>query len=253
MKALEKKGVHDMEPLSKRGGNDSGKSIRDTCVVELLTKNPIGLDDLGSKKTKRFLSELSEKIGIEPVLDPQTHLSELYGFSGWIPGKKEGDAAAIHTYIWDDRSPSFVSVDVSFPEIISDETHRIIKAFTADFFDADEVVMKSTSEDFSWRELEESIYRQRLSLVSLLKEEVSDQEVSDMLKDLCSLLKMKQLGNPFVLEGNAWQHWETSGVLVGRSKDELQVDIYTCKPFEVCDAVEFFENRIGKVVFSQEF
>ena len=90
----------------------------DTLVIELLTETRVGEGEAGSAMLKQFLLEQAEIIAFRERLlaPPQTHLSEKYGYAAWIHGLlPSGDPCTIHVYVWDDRSPSFISIDILIP------------------------------------------------------------------------------------------------------------------------------------------
>lgn len=61
---------------------------------------------IDAAQIKKYLSELSEILGMKTVLNPMTHRSDKYGEAGWIHWETSG----AHFYAWD--NPLFFSVDI---------------------------------------------------------------------------------------------------------------------------------------------
>ena len=81
---------------------------------------------------KTYLNALSEVCGMNALIDPVTHRSDLYGWAGWIHWETSG----AHFYAWDDPL-IFFSADIytckAFDAMATVE-------FTREFFDADQIV-----------------------------------------------------------------------------------------------------------------
>jgi S-adenosylmethionine/arginine decarboxylase-like enzyme len=96
-------------------------------------------------------------------------------------------------------------------------------------------------------DLAPSIFRQRLLIEALCREPVSEQAIRDYLSELSDVCGMTRLIEPVTHRSDqygwaGWIHWETSGAhLYAWDQPELflSVDIYTCKPFDPLDAIEF--------------
>lgn len=89
---------------------------------------------LTADRIKRYLTELSDKIGMITLIQPVTHRSELYGEAAWIHWETSG----AHFYAWDQPKP-FFSVDIyTCKEFKPKEAVK----FTKDYFKATEIVFK---------------------------------------------------------------------------------------------------------------
>lgn len=97
------------------------------------------------------------------------------------------------------------------------------------------------------RNLAPEIYRQRAVIEGYPIAPLKASEIKEYLKKLSDVLKMKTLIEPVTHRSDlygeaAWIHWETSGAhFYAWDVPRLffSVDIYTCKEFDVKDAVEF--------------
>lgn len=234
---------------------------RETYIVELCTNTPLGKDEQGSQKLKRYLEEGAEIFGIPKIADPATHLSEKYGFSGWLPGES---ASAMHAYAWDERKPSFVSVDVvtrPANNLAQAEKLPKFREHAKDYFQAtdSQIVFKTSRDSSEWRDLAPEIIRQRLTLRIKLRELLTAEALSEYFDNLCLKLDMLKISNPLIRAGkqttNAWMHWETSGVVLTQDKQNLEgeIDIYTCKSFSPAEARRFTRESLGEVVEAREF
>jgi S-adenosylmethionine decarboxylase len=102
-------------------------------------------------------------------------------------------------------------------------------------------------------DLAPTIYRQRLIIEGKRKQEITGEDVEKYLTQLCNALKMKKLTDPVTSKSEkygwaGWMHWETSGVHFyawNLPSPFFSVDIYTCKHFEVNDAVSFTKEYFG--------
>ena len=103
---------------------------RQRLVVEGTCLSPI--DD---EQIRKYLSQLSDVCGMNTILEPVTHCSDLYGWAGWIHWETSG----AHFYAWE-RPLIFFSVDIyACKPFDVDE----VKQFTVDFFGADQITAKS--------------------------------------------------------------------------------------------------------------
>ena len=98
---------------------------RQRLVVEGVRETPIAEDEIC-----RYLVELGPLLDMVVLIEPVTHLSELYGWSAWVHWETSG----AHFYAWDD--PVFFSVDIYTCKAF--EPGAAI-AFTAEFFKASSV------------------------------------------------------------------------------------------------------------------
>lgn len=111
------------------------------------------------------------------------------------------------------------------------------------------------------KDLAPMIYRQRLVLEWYPWFVIEDYHIIEYLKRLCEVLQMIQLSEPVCHKSDkfwwaGWMHWETSWVhLYAREQPLLffSVDIYTCKAFEVEEALvltkEYFQ--CADIVFKE--
>ncbi len=74
---------------------------RQRLVIEGHPAHAITAQDI-----ERYLAELSETCDMKTLIKPVTHLSDTYGWAGWIHWETSG----AHFYAWDD--PLFFSVDI---------------------------------------------------------------------------------------------------------------------------------------------
>lgn len=74
---------------------------RQRVTIEGIPEKPISSDDI-----KTYLSELSKVVGMVKLIEPVTHLSPKFGWSGWVHWETSG----AHFYAWDDPV-LFFSVD----------------------------------------------------------------------------------------------------------------------------------------------
>ena len=101
--------------------------FRQRLVIEGTCRWPIVEDQI-----KRYLSKLSDVCGMRVLLEPVTHLSENYGWAGWVHWESSG----AHFYAWD--TPTlFFSVDIYTCKAFDAER---ASEFTRSFFQAPRVV-----------------------------------------------------------------------------------------------------------------
>ncbi|MFG1606933.1 S-adenosylmethionine decarboxylase [Actinoplanes sp. NPDC049265] len=81
-----------------------------------------------------YLRRLSEVTDMITLIDPVTHVSDLYGWAGWIHWETSG----AHFYSWE-RPVSFFSVDVYTCKAFDPRT---VVAFTRAYFGATEIVAR---------------------------------------------------------------------------------------------------------------
>jgi S-adenosylmethionine decarboxylase len=75
---------------------------RQRLVIEGYPKTHITDGDI-----KRFLSRLSNELGMKELIEPVTHRSDAYGWAGWIHWETSG----AHFYAWE-QPLLFFSVDI---------------------------------------------------------------------------------------------------------------------------------------------
>ncbi len=100
---------------------------RQRLVIEGFPAKPIADFDI-----RAYLSELSKRVDMIELMEPVTHLSDSYGWAGWIHWETSG----AHFYAWE-RPVLFFSVDLytckQFDPAVAVE-------FTREYFDAHEIV-----------------------------------------------------------------------------------------------------------------
>lgn len=102
---------------------------RQRLVIEGYPAKPIS-----DTQIKDYLSKLSDIIDMVALIDPVTHLSDSYGWAGWIHWETSG----AHFYAWD-VPKLFFSVDIYTCKEFSAE-----KAcqFTKEYFAASDIEYK---------------------------------------------------------------------------------------------------------------
>lgn len=96
-------------------------------------------------------------------------------------------------------------------------------------------------------DLAPTIYRQRAVIEGVSHQIITADQIKQYLSELSSVLRMITILEPVThrsdLFGEAgWIHWETSGAHFYAWETPFyffSVDIYTCKAFDINDAVEF--------------
>ena len=83
---------------------------------------------------KDYLKKLSDVTDMITIIDPVTHVSDLYGWAGWIHWETSG----AHFYSWE-RPISFFSVDIYTCKAFDPDQ---VVAFTEEFFGATKIVAK---------------------------------------------------------------------------------------------------------------
>jgi hypothetical protein len=214
-----------------------GMSERAAFVIELLSQNPIGKGEGGKNKVERYLLRLSDILSQRWLCQPSSHFSKKYGFAAWLPLENGG---AIHLYVWDNRKPSFVSIDIAGSFSIN-KTAAI--TYTRQYFgisDVSSIVSRSLNPPPpTWKELAQDVFRQRLTLVAKNCRRPSQTKIVEFLPRLAIELDMIPLCTIRANENAAWTHWETSGCVLFWLDDTLSLDIYTCKRFDAERAESF--------------
>lgn len=82
-----------------------------------------------------YLSLLSKKIDMTKLIPPVTHLSDSYGWAGWIHWETSG----AHFYAWE-RPLLFFSVDIYTCKAFDES---VAVKFTEEFFHASDIVSKA--------------------------------------------------------------------------------------------------------------
>lgn len=96
-------------------------------------------------------------------------------------------------------------------------------------------------------DLAPEIFRQRLVIEGLVSRTISAEQIVGYLSRLSQELDMIALIEPVTHRSDrygwaGWIHWETSGAHFyawEAPRRFFSVDIYTCKPFDVTDAIEY--------------
>lgn len=91
-------------------------------------------EHISDAKIREYLSLLSVHIDMKELIEPVTHMSDLYGWAGWIHWETSG----AHFYSWD-RPILFFSVDIYTCKAFSNES---AVEFTKNFFEATKIVYK---------------------------------------------------------------------------------------------------------------
>jgi hypothetical protein len=108
-------------------------------------------------------------------------------------------------------------------------------------------IFLDTDERHAIRDLAPTIFRQRLVVEGTCPEPIDDAQIKAYLARLSVVCGMIALNEPVTHRSDrygwaGWIHWETSGAHFyawEQPKLFFSVDIYTCKAFEVADAVSF--------------
>lgn len=83
---------------------------------------------------KEYLSKLSVVTDMVTIIDPVTHVSEMYGWAGWIHWETSG----AHFYSWE-RPVEFFSVDIYTCKAFDPEA---VVEFTREYFRTTEIVAR---------------------------------------------------------------------------------------------------------------
>lgn len=86
------------------------------------------------QQIKGYLSRLSTEIDMHSLIDPVTHLSDQFGWAGWIHWETSG----AHFYAWE-QPRLFFSVDIYTCKAFDPQAAT---DFTKSFFNATEIVYK---------------------------------------------------------------------------------------------------------------
>jgi hypothetical protein len=104
-----------------------------------------------------------------------------------------------------------------------------------------------TRQDEQMRDLAPMIHRQRLVVEGTCPRPIDAATIEDYLSQLSVVTDMTTLITPVTHRSDmygwaGWIHWETSGAHFYAWEQPLlffSVDIYTCKPFDAAEVVEF--------------
>ena len=103
------------------------------------------------------------------------------------------------------------------------------------------------------KDLAPDIYRQRAVIEGYPNDILNAEQIKEYLRQLSKVLKMVTVLDPITHRSEAygeaaWIHWETSGAhFYAWDVPRLffSVDIYTCKEFDIQDAVNFTKEYFG--------
>lgn len=210
---------------------------RHTLVIELLYDYAIGKDESGKKVIIDYLNGLGQLTYQNPAYKASTHYSDKYGLAAWLPLE---NGSAIHLYVWEDRNPSFLSVDIVsanpiFESKIIDYTKKYFRVKNSSKL----VYRGSGTPNLNWQDLASDLTRQRMTLISEPCEIPKFELIYQFLPALSLELEMSPLWALFARNRTAWMHWETSGCLLHWQDGELSLDIYACKAFDPEHAKKF--------------
>lgn len=98
-----------------------------------------------------------------------------------------------------------------------------------------------------WRDLAPMIHRQRLVVEGTCREPITDERIRGYLSRLSAVCGMTPLMEPVTHRSDehgwaGWIHWADSGAHFYAWDAPMlffSVDIYTCKPFDMVETVEF--------------
>ncbi len=103
---------------------------RQRLVIEGIPQKPINNLDM-----EEYLSKLSDILKMKTLLSPITHLSDKFGWAGWIHWESSG----AHFYAWE-KPMLFFSVDIYTCKKFDDQ--KAID-FTKRYFNATKITHKS--------------------------------------------------------------------------------------------------------------
>ena len=103
--------------------------FRQRVVIEGRCDTPVTGDVI-----VEYLRQLSDVCGMTVLMEPVAHLSDRYGWAGWVHWETSG----AHAYAWDVPEP-FFSVDIYTCKWFDPD---VAAQFTKTFFDATEVVWR---------------------------------------------------------------------------------------------------------------
>ena len=106
-----------------------------------------------------------------------------------------------------------------------------------------------------WKNLAPNIIRQRVIIEGTTEKLVEPQQINDYLLKLAEVTEMEVLSGPHTSDAHGlgysgWIHWRTSGshfYSYPGAPNLFTVDIYTCKPFSIEEAVEFTKKYFNSI------
>ena len=105
-----------------------------------------------------------------------------------------------------------------------------------------------------WRNLAPDIVRQRLVLEGTLHNSFRPEDMTTYCKEMTKELNMTEVTSPICNYSPkygwcAYTHWEESGMHIYSWEDRepkfFSIDIYTCKAFEIDDAIKYTQKFFG--------
>jgi S-adenosylmethionine/arginine decarboxylase-like enzyme len=109
------------------------KDLAPTIHRQRLVIEGIPAEAIGDQQIVEYLSQLSIELDMVTLLAPVAHLSESFGWAGWIHWETSG----AHFYAWD--NPLFFSVDIY---TCKEFDPKSAVQFTKDFFTASQIEYK---------------------------------------------------------------------------------------------------------------
>lgn len=103
---------------------------RQRLLIEGTCRTSISDEDI-----RCYLTKLSDVCGMRQLMEPVTHKSDRFGWSGWVHWETSG----AHFYAWE-TPMLFFAVDIITCKAF--DANMAIE-FTKDFFDSPEIVAKS--------------------------------------------------------------------------------------------------------------
>ena len=115
-----------------------------------------------------------------------------------------------------------------------------------------------------WVDLAPDIFRQRLIIEGTLYDAFLPESMTKYCHEIAGVLDMTEITSPMCNHDPnygwcAYTHWKESGMHVyawdNRDPKFFSVDIYTCKPFDSSDAInytkQFFEDDLIKITWKE--
>jgi len=104
-----------------------------------------------------------------------------------------------------------------------------------------------------WENLAPNVIRQRVIVECTTEKMIQPKQMKAYLSELAKVAKMEVLTGPVanIAYHGAWVHWKSSGAHTYSYKAKplplFTVDMYTCKPFDVKEVVEFTKNYFSAI------
>ena len=128
-------------PVSTTASNDAIVTVsqRYRDLAPMITRQRLVVEGhpsfvITDRHIRDYLGELSAVTDMITLIEPVTHVSELYGWAGWIHWETSG----AHFYSWE-RPVSFFSVDIYTCKAFDP---RPVVEFTGRYFRTTEIVAK---------------------------------------------------------------------------------------------------------------